>query len=413
MTLQKIAPTDGWEILPLNRKLILKYGKGLPEDQRISGKYPVFGSNGIVGYHNRHLVEGPGIVVGRKGTVGAVTFAETDFWPIDTTYFVSLRDVSVNLRWLYYKLGTLDLASLNTATGVPGLNRDVAYSLSIAWPDPAEQSKIAAVLSYIDRAISTSDSLIQKLQRTAQGFTQDLLTRGIDEKGNVRTENIHRFKDSPLGRIPDGWNVLPLGSVAESLIDGPFGSNLKTEHYVSQPGVRVVRLQNLEIGQYNDDDKAFVSERWASRLRRHKVVSDDVLIAAMGDDNHPIARASLYPTGLPPAINKADCFRLRCRSSVMVNAFAMYSLNAEYCRPEITRLVQGVTRMRINVTNVKQVRLKAPSVGEQVRIVERLRNIDVAIQRERAILMKFKRMKQGVMDDLLTGKVRVKNLLKQ
>jgi type I restriction enzyme S subunit len=97
----------------------------------------------------------------------------------------------------------------------------------------------------------------------------------------------------------------------------------------------------------------------------------------------------------------------------MVNAFAMYSLNAEYCRPEITRLVQGVTRMRINVTNVKQVRLKAPSVGEQVRIVERLRNIDVAIQRERAILMKFKRMKQGVMDDLLTGKVRVKNLLKQ
>lgn len=93
-----------WEIVKLGDILTLEYGKGLPESERSKGHYPVFGSNGIIGYHEQFLVKGPGIVVGRKGTIGATTWVDSDFWPIDTTYFVKTKNENVFLKWLFFKL---------------------------------------------------------------------------------------------------------------------------------------------------------------------------------------------------------------------------------------------------------------------------------------------------------------------
>ena len=80
----------------------LEYGSGLTESKRKGGKYPVFGSNGIVGYHNEYQVQGPGIVVGRKGSIGEVNWTNEDFWPIDTTYYVKLKDKNTSLKYVYY-----------------------------------------------------------------------------------------------------------------------------------------------------------------------------------------------------------------------------------------------------------------------------------------------------------------------
>jgi len=87
----------------VGERISLEYGKGLTESERKSGEYRVFGSNGIVGYHNEFLVRGPGIVVGRKGTIGAINWSGGNFWPIDTTYFVKVTGYDVDLRWLFYK----------------------------------------------------------------------------------------------------------------------------------------------------------------------------------------------------------------------------------------------------------------------------------------------------------------------
>jgi restriction endonuclease S subunit len=81
-------PVD-WEVTSLEKIAFLEYGSSLPEKKRLEGPIPVYGSNGIVGYHNEKLLKGPGIIIGRKGTVGAVTWSDNDFWPIDTTYFIS------------------------------------------------------------------------------------------------------------------------------------------------------------------------------------------------------------------------------------------------------------------------------------------------------------------------------------
>jgi type I restriction enzyme S subunit len=165
-----------WEILELGEILSLEYGDGLTEKQRKEGKYPVYGSNGIIGYHSDYLVKGPGIIVGRKGTIGAVTWTDDCFWPIDTTYYVAPKNSKADLKWLFYKLKSMDLFELNMATGVPGLNRELAYSMNIALPPIHEQQKINSILMNVDNKINQEKNTKLQLEALKKGLMQVLLT---------------------------------------------------------------------------------------------------------------------------------------------------------------------------------------------------------------------------------------------
>ena len=125
-------------------------------------------------------------------------------------------------KWLYYFLAACResiCAHCGEATGVPSLSRDLLYrDISTPTPPPSEQAKIAEVLSTVDRAIEQTEALIAKQQRIKTGLMQDLLTRGIDEHGNLRSEQTHEFKDSPLGRIPVEWDVKALDEIVDESI---------------------------------------------------------------------------------------------------------------------------------------------------------------------------------------------------
>jgi type I restriction enzyme S subunit len=284
-------------------------------------------------------------------------------------------------------------------------------AIRVPFPPLSEQRRIAEILDTVDAAIQHTEALIAKLKQIKAGLLHDLLTRGLDEHGQLRDPVTHpeQFKDSPLGRIPRGWTICSLGELVDSAVDGPFGSNLKTEHYVSQPGVRVVRLQNIGNGYFDESDKAYMSGAHARMLQRHEVVAGDLLIASLGDDNHPIARACLYPISTQPGIVKADCFRFRLQRSSAIHAYVMHVLNCPSTRGDINLLGQGVTRDRVNLTIVQKVRLRLPPTPEQERIVVVLDAHDARIRAEEAYRDKLKQLKKGLMDDLLTGRVRVKS----
>ncbi|WP_393916396.1 restriction endonuclease subunit S [Halostreptopolyspora alba] len=114
----------------------LHYGRALPKAKRVPGDVPVYGSSGRSGTHHTPLVTGPGIVVGRKGTVGAVHWSRDSFFPIDTTFHASPKHGDVSLEYLYYTLDTLPLDTLNSDSAVPGLNRSVALSRTVRLPPP-------------------------------------------------------------------------------------------------------------------------------------------------------------------------------------------------------------------------------------------------------------------------------------
>jgi type I restriction enzyme S subunit len=121
---------EGWGQKRVEDILELAYGKALKASERTAGPIPVYGSGGVTGYHNEALVEGPSIIVGRKGTVGVLYWEDRPFFPIDTVFYVKPR---APLTFCYYHLQTLGLESMNTDAAVPGLNRSNVYRLSVPW----------------------------------------------------------------------------------------------------------------------------------------------------------------------------------------------------------------------------------------------------------------------------------------
>lgn len=127
----------GWEVKKLGDLMELAYGKALKAEDRKDGAIPVYGSNGRVGWHNERLASGPGIVVGRKGNPGIVTWTPTDFFAIDTAFYVVPKDTCQSLHFLFHALQNHDLASLGADSAVPGLNRNLAYMSNQVLPTQA------------------------------------------------------------------------------------------------------------------------------------------------------------------------------------------------------------------------------------------------------------------------------------
>lgn len=298
---------------PLSTFAEIYYGKSPSSIISGEGFVPVFGTGGIYAKGLRSLFNGPAVIIPRKGTLSNPHYAPGPFWASDTTY-AALPRPKVSANWLHYQLSQFRLESLNEATGVPSISRDWLAKIKIHRHSPVEQQTVANVIASVDAQIEATEALIAKQERVRAGLLQDLFTRGVDEHGALRPpreEAPHLYHETELGWFPKGWRPLSIACCSQSLIDGPFGSNLKSEHYVEEAGVRVVRLQNIQSGFYDASDAAFISDRYAAILSKHSVLANDVLIASLGDDTFVAGRACLYPHRLGVAINKADCFRLR------------------------------------------------------------------------------------------------------
>jgi len=163
-----------WEKLKVFDVCELAYGKSLTADSRIPGDYPVYGSAGEVGTHTNYLIEGPGVIIGRKGSVGTVYYEKRNFFPIDTSYYVIPKE-NYDLRFLYYKFQTLGLNKLNSDAAVPGLNRNVAYEQSSFYPPLPTQRKIASILSAYDDLIENNLKRIKLLEEKAQLHYKELM----------------------------------------------------------------------------------------------------------------------------------------------------------------------------------------------------------------------------------------------
>lgn len=166
----------GWVTNRLEDILELAYGKALKKTERIDGDYPVYGSGGVDGTHNEYLVRGPGIIVGRKGTVGSLHWEKKDFYPIDTVFFVKPKEY-FSLVYCYQLLKTLGLENMNTDAAVPGLNRNNAYRLDVVRPTQPIVAKFTNIIQAIRNKMDSN----------------------IDE-----TENITNLRDTLLPKLISG-----------------------------------------------------------------------------------------------------------------------------------------------------------------------------------------------------------------
>jgi len=195
-----------WELVKLGRKIQLQRGVDITKDEQCKGVVPVVSSGGVASYHNVAYAKGPGVLVGRKGTAGSVYFIDSDYWPHDTTLWVKeFRDNDP--RYVFYKLCSMNLASFDTGSANPTINRNLVHPTIVSWPPSGEQKQI---VSYLDSQTINIDQQCRKVQAAVeklQEYRAALITNAVTGKIDVR-----QFAPRQPGRRPPMPEIVPLPS---------------------------------------------------------------------------------------------------------------------------------------------------------------------------------------------------------
>ena len=223
------------------------------------------------------------------------------------------------------------------------VSKKIVENLKIPLPPLAEQKRIAGILDAADALRAKRREALVQLDMLLQSTFLDM------------------FGDPVVN--PMGWPPTTLSAICEEFRDGPFGSNLKTSHYVEK-GVRVIRLQNIGVGEMLNHDLAFISEEHFASLPRNHCKPGDVIIGTMGDPN---LRACIVPVALQRALNKADCILMRVDMSKVDANYVCWLLNNPGIVSMALRLVRGQTRGRISLGRLKKFQIHLPPIDLQRR----------------------------------------------
>lgn len=202
---------EHWVVRRVKTVCLLQRGYDLSADKFVNGKYPVYGSNGAIGFHNEFTTKAPCITIGRSGSVGKINFVETDFWAHNTALFV-LNNHGNDWKWLHYFLTTLDVKKVSEGSAVPTLNRNLVHRLIVGMPPLQEQREtvehIERALKIIDLAISRAEREIELMREYRARLISDVVTGKVD------------VRDIPVETVSDE-DLLEIEEDAEELDDTP------------------------------------------------------------------------------------------------------------------------------------------------------------------------------------------------
>ena len=340
-----------------------------------------------------------------RGTLGKVAFINSKFNGANIT--ANLIKISLK-KELYYpeyfkqvfsnESFRNTLNKLSSQTTIKTIQSPTLKSIRFPIPPLPEQIKIAKFLSDVDALIESLDKLITKKKYIKQGLMQTLLTRGIGHT---------KFKKTEIGEMPENWRLSELGNLTDNesdIIAGPFGSNLKVSDY-KDSGVPIIRLQNIAPNDFIPSDIKYISGTKAKELAYHSFIAGDIALAKLGD---PIGISCIIPSTLKHGIVVADVVRIRVSTKKADSQFIVQFLNSSINLRQLQLEKIGTTRPRVNLSAVRKIKLFLPSLSEQQKIAQILSNADREIDVLEQKRDKYKLLKTGMMQQLLTGGIRVK-----
>ena len=350
------------------------YGKNLPKKRQVSsGNFPVFGSNGIVGYHDIALTGGPTVIIGRKGTIGKIHYSPVPCWPIDTTFFITDSDIE-RLRFKYYMLKSLDLEHMNSDSAVPGLNRNEAHECEIQPPSPRERRTISHILGTLDDKIE----LNKQMNKTLEAMVRAIFKSWFVDFDPVRAKMEGRWRhgeslpglpaplwdlfpdklvNSEMGKTPDGWKSTSLGKKLAGLISGsrPKGGSVKS-------GIPSIGAENVVgLGHYDFSKEKYIPLEFFEKLKTKgaNLQNGDVLLYK---DGAKIGRKTYFDQGFPHsqcAVNE-HVFILRMKRPEL-QRYLFSWLDQPWVTQEIISLNSNSAQPGINQIGVKSLPILLPT----------------------------------------------------
>ena len=400
------------------------YGKGLSKKTRNeTGSVPVFGSNGIIGYHDTPLTNGPTIIIGRKGTVGAVHYSPVPCWPIDTTFYITESN-SQRLRFKYYLLQSLGLNLMNSDSAVPGLNRGAAHAIRISVPSEIEQQFIASFLGDLDDKIDLNRRMNDTLEEMARVLFKswfvdfDPVRAKMDGRWQpgqslpgLPAELYNLFPDrlvpSEIGEIPKGWKVKKLGNLVETIRGRSYRSKELSD---SDTALVTLKSFNRGGGYRLDGLKPYIG-----KYKEQQIVRPGELIVAMTDVTQAaevigrpaIVQESKYST----LVVSLDCTIVRPRDDTYLSVPYLYSMAMTRSFNEHTyALTTGTTVLHLSREAVPSFLLPLPPKS----IVEFFNKLSIPIFKRLANNISesetLATIRDSLIPKLLSGEIRVDNL---
>ena len=378
---------DGWRVVRLGDVATLQRGIDLPEADRVAGQVPVYGSNGLLGYHDSSPIGGPGVITGRSGSIGFVYYCETVFWPLNTTLYV--KDFhGNNKRYVYHLLSNLHLERFSASTGVPSLNRNFVHPYLVTVPPLPEQHAIADVLDSIDEAIEHTEAVIAATETLRDSLLHELLTRGVP---GWHTE----WKDVPgIGTIPADWEVVR-GDAIFKLGGGCAPSDFE---FVDNGAALFIKVNDLNIkGQSRYVRTSQL--RWNQDGSKFKPIPPPVIV-------FPKRGAAIFTNRV------AIVQQLSVVDPNLMTVTALNGLNIEFLRYLLLQI--GLHRLcdnsgipQINNKHLYPKLFALPGFKERDTIAAALERVNGTLDLARKHRDGLKSLKESTAAELLTGKVRM------
>ena len=342
-----------WTVKPLGDVLTFQRGFDITKADQSPGPYWVISSSGPNSKHNQFKVRGPGVVIGRKGTLGTAFYSPTDYWPHDTTLWV--KDFHGNdPRFAYYFVQTMGFEKFDVGASNPTLNRNHIHVLPVRWPDSlATQRRIASTLSAYDDLIENNTRRIAILEEMARRIYEEWFVR-FRFPGH---EGL-RMVESEFGVMPEGWRTDVLAGVCEpktGIQTGPFGSQLHKADY-SEVGVPVLMPKDLIGFRIVEDSVARVPDTTAESLKRHRMRPGDIAYGRRGD----IGRRAFIMAHQAGWLCGTGCLRIRPDTNRINGWYVFNYLGQDSVVGLIAGRAHGVTMPNLNAKLLESVPVVCP-----------------------------------------------------
>lgn len=372
---------NGWEWTEWKKIVNVKNGKHYKEVLNPNGKYPIYGSGGIIDYSNEFLCKENSVIIGRKGTINNPLFVKEKFWNIDTAFGLESNEEYLMPMFLFYFSKQFNFLELNTATTLPSLTKTKLQQILMPLPPLSEQQRIVSKLDNLFEKIDKSIALHQKNMDDADIFMGSVL-------------------NDVFGELEEKYEIKTVDELCSKITDGTHSTPKYTDD-----GVHFLSVKNISQGIIDFSDTKYVSqEEHLTLSKRCNVEKNDILYTKVGTTGI----AKVVDTDIEFSIFVSIAL-LKPKNNLIESMYFQYILNSPNCYQQSQSRTRGMANRNLVLKDIKQINFPLPPLHIQQKVVKYLDEVSEKIEKVKSIqkekMDSLKALKASILDKAFRGEL--------